>query len=98
MIRSFADKRTEALYAGAFVAAFQAIRKVALRKLDMVNAAMRLSDLAMSPNNRLEGLAGDRKGQHSIRINDQYRVCFVWKEDGPPRRRDRGLPLRTTCA
>ena len=83
MIRSFRDKQTEALYEGAFVARFQTIRKVALRKLDVINAAMRLSDLAMPPNNRLEALAGDRKGRHSIRINDQYRICFVWREDGP---------------
>jgi proteic killer suppression protein len=83
MIRSFRDKQTEALYGGQFVARFQAVRKVALRKLDMINAAMKLLDLAMPPNNRLEPLVGDRRGQHSIRINDQYRVCFVWKEDGP---------------
>jgi len=57
--------------------------KVARRKLKMVDAAVILSDLRMPPGNQLEALTGDRKGQHSIRINDQWRVCFVWTPEGP---------------
>ncbi|MBI1179153.1 MAG: excinuclease ABC subunit A [Alphaproteobacteria bacterium] len=83
MIRSFRDKETEALYRGRFVARFQSIQRVAWRKLDMMDAAALLSDLAAPPSNRLEPLRGDREGQHSIRINDQYRICFEWLEDGP---------------
>ncbi|MEN3952072.1 type II toxin-antitoxin system RelE/ParE family toxin [Iodidimonas sp. SYSU 1G8] len=83
MIRSFRDKQSEAVHRGEFVARFQAIQKVALRKLDMINAARELQDLVAPPNNRLEALKGDRAGQHSIRINDQYRICFEWREDGP---------------
>jgi proteic killer suppression protein len=56
---------------------------VALRKLDMLHATVLLGDLRSPPGNRLEELKGDRKGQHSIRINDQFRVCFVWTEKGP---------------
>ena len=55
----------------------------ALQKLLMLNAANQISDLRMPPGNRLEALVGDRKGQHSIRINDQYRICFVWTAAGP---------------
>jgi proteic killer suppression protein len=57
-------------------------RSEALRKLDMVNAASILKDLRIPPGNQLEALSDDRQGQHSIRINDQYRICFVWKDDG----------------
>ena len=77
MIRSFKDRRTEALYRGETVAEFQRIKTVALRKLDMIDAATRLADLRSPPGNRLEALASDRRGQHSIRINDQWRICFV---------------------
>jgi len=80
VIRSFNDKRTEALYRGEAVAAFQAIRTVALRKLDMLNAATRLSDLRSPPGNRFEALKGERRGQYSIRVNDQWRICFVWRD------------------
>ena len=80
MIRSFNDKRTEALYRGEAVAVFQAIRTVALRKLDMLNAATRLSDLRSPPGNRFEALKGERRGQYSIRVNDQWRICFVWRD------------------
>jgi proteic killer suppression protein len=55
---------------------------VALRKLDMLDAVTRLSDLRAPPGNRLEALKGNRRGQHSIRINDQWRICFVWRESG----------------
>ena len=60
----------------------RAIEKAARRKIEMVNAAKTLEDLYAVPGNRLEPLKGDRKGQYSIRINDQFRVCFVWREDG----------------
>lgn len=77
MIQSFACKRTEALFAGkACHRPWQAFRTVAERKLQMVNRAVRLDDLRIPPQNRLEALNGDRKGQWSIRINDQWRVCF----------------------
>ena len=61
---------------------WRGIAKIALRKLDLIDAAEVLGDLSRPPGNRLEALKGDRKGQHSIRINDQYRICFVWTEDG----------------
>ena len=82
MIRSFKDRRTAALFRGETVAAFQAIEKVAHRKLDMLDAATRLTELAAPPGNRLEALRSDRAGQHSIRINDQWRLCFVWRDGG----------------
>ena len=80
MIRSFADKQAEQLFHGERVRAFQSIRKVALRELDMVDSATALNDLRSPPNNRLEALKGDRKGQFSIRINDQWRICFRWQD------------------
>lgn len=80
MIRSFKCKRTEALYRGERAPEFQAFKRVALRKLDMLAAAIQLADLERPPGNRLEALAGDRRGQHSIRINDRWRVCFIWDE------------------
>lgn len=61
---------------------WRAIAKVALRKLDMIDAAAQLGDLKSPPGNRLEALKGDRKGQHSIRINDQFRICFRWGRNG----------------
>ena len=82
MIRSFKCKRTEALYEGQGVAEFQAFKAVALRKLDMLDAATRLTDFRAPPGNRLEALKGGRRGQHSIRINDQWRICFVWRDGG----------------
>jgi toxin HigB-1 len=77
VIRSFRDRRTAALFRGKTVASFQAIEKVAHRKLDMLDGATRLTDLAAPPGNRLEALKGAREGEHSIRINDQWRICFV---------------------
>jgi proteic killer suppression protein len=68
---------------GEFVKRFSRIEKQALRKLDMLQAARNLSDLRVPPANRLEALTADRKGQHSIRINDQWRVCFIWTKEGP---------------
>jgi len=82
VIRSFRDRRTEALFQGGAVLAFRAIESVAHRKLDMLDAATQLIDLRSPPGNRLEALRGDRRGQHSIRINDQWRICFVWRDGG----------------
>jgi toxin HigB-1 len=62
---------------------FSGIEKQALRKLDMLHTARRLNDLLAPPANRLEALTGSRRGQHSIRINDQWRICFTWTEEGP---------------
>jgi proteic killer suppression protein len=83
MIRSFKSKDTEALFRGIIVPELQNLRKVALRRLDMLNAATKLFDLRAPPANHLEALSGDRRGQHSIRINDQFRICFVWTDAGP---------------
>ncbi|MGA7809302.1 type II toxin-antitoxin system RelE/ParE family toxin [Bradyrhizobium sp.] len=84
MIRSFRNKATETVYNGESTKGFPAdMVKVARRKLRYLNAAGDLGDLRSPPGNRLEALAGDRKGQHSIRINDQFRVCFVWTTEGP---------------
>ena len=83
MIQSFRDDDTEAVFNGETPRGFAAPIKVARRKLEMLNAATRLEDLRVPPNNRLEALKGDRAGQHSIRVNDQYRVCFVWTDAGP---------------
>jgi proteic killer suppression protein len=81
MIRDFADKEAEKVWAGSPSRRLPAdIQAVARRKLRMLNNAAVLDDLRVPPANRLEALKGDRKGQHSIRINDQWRVCFRWKE------------------
>lgn len=79
MIRSFRDPNTERLFNDVAVPRYGAIERVARRKLLYLHQARRLQDLRVPPGNRLEALKGDRKGQHSIRINDQWRVCFVWK-------------------
>ncbi len=78
MIRSFGDKRTEALFQDKFVRDFQGVARPAKRKLEAVNAANRLEDIHLPPSNRLQALKGDLKGFHSIRINDQWRVIFKW--------------------
>jgi toxin HigB-1 len=78
MIRSFRDKRTEALFRDEFVRQFQGFARPAKRKLEAINAATRLEDLMVPPSNRLEKLKGDLKDFHSIRINDQWRVIFRW--------------------
>ncbi|MBX3330536.1 MAG: type II toxin-antitoxin system RelE/ParE family toxin [Nitrospira sp.] len=83
MIRGFRDKATEQLFAGKIVKEFSSFRKVAERKLTMLDNAADLKDLLSPAGNRLEKLKGDRIGQHSIRINDQWRICFVWMADGP---------------
>jgi proteic killer suppression protein len=84
VIKSFRDKRTAEFYEGKRVKAFDGIRRPAERKLDQLDAAFVIGDLNL-PGNRLEALKGDRKGQHSIRINDQWRICFEWPlgSDGP---------------
>ncbi|MBR0948854.1 type II toxin-antitoxin system RelE/ParE family toxin [Bradyrhizobium canariense] len=83
MIKTFRDKTTEAVFDGESPKGFPAdLVKVARRKLRYLHAASELSDLRAPPGNRLEALAGDRKGQHAIRINDQFRVCFVWTAQG----------------
>ena len=81
MIRSFKCKETKALFEDGKTRRWQSIRKVAVRKLDMLDAAKVLSDLRSPPGNQLEALRDDRLGQHSIRINDQWRVCFRWAEE-----------------
>jgi proteic killer suppression protein len=81
MIRSFRCKETEKLFHGRFSAKLpQAIQLVAAKKLNMLYAAQTLDDLRIPPANRLETLHGNRAGQHSIRINDQWRICFVWNQ------------------
>lgn len=82
-IISFACSDTERLFNGERVKHFVNIQAVAMRKLAMLNRAATLQDLRVPPGNRLEPLAGNRAGQHSIRINDQFRVCFVWSTEGP---------------
>jgi proteic killer suppression protein len=82
VIRSFRCKDTERLFQRESVRRFKAIESVARRKLEMLDAAHRLEDLRVPPGNRLEALSGDRKAQHSIRVNDQWRVCFVWRDSG----------------
>ena len=79
MIRSFRSKDAEALFADVDVPRFRAFERIARRKLLYLHRARSLQDLRVPPGNRLEALKGDRKGQHSIRINDRWRVCFVWR-------------------
>lgn len=84
MIASFADQATEALFHGQGGKAIRRlpsdVRTVAVRKLDMVNAAHELQDLRIPPGNRLEALKGDLRGKHSIRVNDRWRIVFRWKD------------------
>ncbi len=83
MIVSFADKDTERLAEGKRVLRFTSFERIALRKIRQLQIAASLNDLSIPPGNRLEALVGDRKGQHSIRINDRYRICFTWTAAGP---------------
>jgi proteic killer suppression protein len=80
VILTFGDPDTQRLFDRRFVKRLDHLADVALRRLAALDAAKKLSDLRIPPSNRLEALIGDRKGQHSLRINDQYRVCFRWKE------------------
>lgn len=84
MIRTFRDKTTETVFNGESPKGFPAdLVNVARRKLRYLHAASELSDLRVPPGHRLEALSGDRKGQHSIRINDRFRLCFIWTAQGP---------------
>ena len=83
MIQSFKCGDTEALHQRRRVARWVNIEVVARRKLDQLDAAGELRDMTSPPGNRLEALTGERKGQHSVRVNDQLRVCFVWTPQGP---------------
>ena len=88
MILSFKDRGTEDVYNGRRTKSArrtcpQGLWRVAWRKLDQLDAAVHLDDLRIPPGNRLERLRGDRAGQYSIRINEQYRICFVWTKTGP---------------
>jgi len=78
VIRSFRDRETEKVFQREFSRRFQSITSTAKRKLDQIHAAAALSDLGAIPGNRLEALSGDRMGQYSIRVNDQWRICFRW--------------------
>jgi proteic killer suppression protein len=80
VILSYRDKRTRGFANGRRVKAFSGFERVARLKLDRLDAATSLQDLAALPGNRFESLAGDRKGQYSIRINDQWRICFEWPD------------------
>ena len=83
MIKSFADKETEKIYRQEFSKKLpQSIQRIALRKLIMIDNAETLNDLRIPPANRLEALKGDREGQYSIRINDQFRICFNISDSG----------------
>ena len=84
MIRSFADRETALIWSGTQSRRLPSeIQAVALRKLRMLNQARRLTDLQVPPGNRLEALKGNRRGQYSIRINQRWRICFMWREGGP---------------
>ena len=83
MIVSYRDKRTRDFGSGKWVKAFSGIDRPARLKLDRLESATTLKDLVALPGNRFEVLAGDRKGQYSIRINDQWRICFEWPERSP---------------
>jgi proteic killer suppression protein len=81
MIKTFKCKNTEKLFDDDDIKKFRSISRTARLKIEVLNAAVSLNSLRVPPGNRLEQLKGDRKGQHSIRVNNQWRVCFVWKDD-----------------
>ena len=83
MIVSFRDKRTREFAVGKYAKAFSGFSRQAEMKLDQLEVAASLKDLAVLPGNRFEALKGDRKGQYSIRINDQWRICFEWPDRSP---------------
>jgi proteic killer suppression protein len=88
MIRSFREKGTEDVFNGentklARKICPEILWRVAVRKLDLLDSVSSLQELKVPPGNRLEALSGSRSGQHGIRINDQFRICFIWTEDGP---------------
>jgi len=83
VIRSFNGKDAERIWSEQFVKAFdRTVQRAVLRKLELLHAAASVEDLRIPPGNRLEQLKGDRAGQHSIRVNDRWRICFVWKDGG----------------
>lgn len=79
MIQSFGDEDTEKLFSGDRVKRYESFERIARRKLEMLNASVSVNDLKVPPGNRLERLKGNRSAQYSIRINDQWRICFIWK-------------------
>jgi proteic killer suppression protein len=88
VIQSFKNKATEEIFNGKFTKAArkicpQNLWNIAFRKLDQLDSAVTLDELRVPPGNRLEALSGARKGQRSVRINNQYRICFIWGENGP---------------
>ena len=83
MIVSFRDKRTREFVVGKYIRAFSGFSRQAEMKLDQLEAAASLKDLAVLPGNRFESLKGDRKGQYRIRVNDQWRICFEWPSRSP---------------
>ena len=84
MIRSFRARDVEELFGDRDVPHFRSFERVARRKLLLLHRAVSLRDLRVTPGNRLERLKGNRKGQHSVRINDQWRICFAWRDGGAP--------------
>ena len=83
MIRSFGSKNTERIWHGYYVkGVYRTVQRATLKKLELIHAAKDVEDLRVPPGNRLERLLGDRRGQHSIRVNSQWRICFVWREGG----------------
>ncbi len=82
MIESFKDKEAKKVFETERSRKFSSIARIAVRKLQQIDSTERLEDLSVPPGNHLEALRGTREGQHSIRINDQYRICFRWSEDG----------------
>ena len=83
MIKSFGSRLTEKFYQGQLVKAFCGIERAAYKRLKLLDNAESLAELAALPSNQLEKLSGDRKGQYSIRVNRQWRICFLWDDDGP---------------
>ena len=83
MINSYRDKKTENFANGQHVRAFQGFKRQAEKRLEILDAADSLNDLAALPSNRFESLSGNRQGQYSIRINQQWRICFEWSSNGP---------------
>lgn len=83
MIRSFGDKATERIWNEQYIKGVDRnVQRATLRKLELIHAAVDVEDLRIPPGNRLERLVGDRRGQHSIRVNAQWRICFVWSDGG----------------